>query len=443
MKTIKMTLATVVMMLAVATGNAQTIFVKLLLAENSNDLTQYHSPIVLAFDSNGADSLQFPDAGNESFFGQFNAKMFPFTTSADGFVISNYDARPALTSIKSIPFGIVSKDTGTVKIIAMVSSSDQSTPPPACTVWIENTVTGERHSLLDTVKLDVSTNTNYATDYIVHIGLPCSNVSTDEICYGMNNGSLHVTGPNFPGFTHELTLNGAPLYTAVVSGIDTLVNNLAPGNYISVVRINGIPFDSSDITINAASQLIADFASDYNFILAGETVNFTDNSIGAVNYEWSFGDGDSSTTAGNESHLFATPGTFTVTLNVTDNNGCTANTFDIIEVDTAASTSSHNNSFGGGHGSFFSSGSGNGLSASTSCVAGVGAHVTLFNQKVLVDLGEGSAQTVSIVSANGTVVSNAPQFNSATEYVLPASGLYIVTIVYTNGTSNSTTILAQ
>ncbi|WNJ20360.1 PKD domain-containing protein [Pontibacter sp. G13] len=64
-------------------------------------------------------------------------------------------------------------------------------------------------------------------------------------------------------------------------------------------------------------------------------VDFTNTSFGTVSaiasYAWDFGDGDTSILE-NPSHLFPTPGTYTVTLQATDGNGCTAVTTRAITV---------------------------------------------------------------------------------------------------------------
>jgi PKD repeat protein len=50
-------------------------------------------------------------------------------------------------------------------------------------------------------------------------------------------------------------------------------------------------------------------------------VNFTDSSLNAVTWQWDFGDGSSSTLM-NPSHIYSTPGVYTVTLIATNANGC-------------------------------------------------------------------------------------------------------------------------
>ena len=64
--------------------------------------------------------------------------------------------------------------------------------------------------------------------------------------------------------------------------------------------------------------------ANFSFTTSGLTANFTDSSTDSdgsiASRSWNFGDGATSTTA-NPSHTYANPGTYTVTLTVTDNGG--------------------------------------------------------------------------------------------------------------------------
>jgi PKD repeat protein len=271
------------------------------------------------------------------------------------------------------------------------------------------------------------------------VGVAISNIVSNETCYESYDGSLFVAGPNTAGFTHELTLNGTPIHNSVVSGIDTLIEGLTAGNYVSVVRINGIPVDSSDIVITGGAPLIADFYADFNNILEGDTVNFFDNSTNAYNYSWNFGDGDTSNVGGSVMHQYTVAGNYVVTLTIVDENGCTASNFDNIDVQPGATSAGN----GHGHGSMGDIGANNPQGVTALEAFRNTTRFTVNNSRLMIDLSEETSSTVTIVSANGTVVANEKQNESVASYELPAAGAYVVTIVSANGTINSTTIFAQ
>ncbi len=61
---------------------------------------------------------------------------------------------------------------------------------------------------------------------------------------------------------------------------------------------------------------------DHTSACYGETIQFTDLSTGSIiSWEWDFGDGNTSTQQ-NPTHYYTNPGTYTVSLVVTDTNGC-------------------------------------------------------------------------------------------------------------------------
>jgi PKD repeat protein len=64
----------------------------------------------------------------------------------------------------------------------------------------------------------------------------------------------------------------------------------------------------------------ADFS--YTIECLGSPTSFTDNSIGAVSYQWNFGDGSPVSTLPNPTHTYAAAGTYTVQLIVTSADGC-------------------------------------------------------------------------------------------------------------------------
>jgi len=99
-----------------------------------------------------------------------------------------------------------------------------------------------------------------------------------------------------------------------------------PGTYSVSLTVAG-PGGESTVTENnlvtVDQPLVADFQVDAASGRAPLTVNFTDASSGAIkSYAWDFGDGSTSSQA-NPSHVYASPGTYDVTLVVSAQDGTT------------------------------------------------------------------------------------------------------------------------
>jgi gliding motility-associated-like protein len=84
--------------------------------------------------------------------------------------------------------------------------------------------------------------------------------------------------------------------------------------------------DTANIFVNIFPEIVSDFSFEYDTCISGP-VNFTDLSFSGagpgsiVEWEWDFADASGAQTP-NPEHLFLTPGTFPVSLKVTDTNGC-------------------------------------------------------------------------------------------------------------------------
>ena len=97
-----------------------------------------------------------------------------------------------------------------------------------------------------------------------------------------------------------------------------------PGTYSVSLTVTGLGGTSTVEKTNLVvvrPELAAEFQVDAADGRAPMTVNFTDASSGAVqSYSWDFGDGSTSSEA-NPSHVYASPGTYDVTLVVSAQNG--------------------------------------------------------------------------------------------------------------------------
>lgn len=135
-----------------------------------------------------------------------------------------------------------------------------------------------------------------------------SSLETPEVELGPNNTVCDITtlDAGNPGSTY-LWSTGETTQTidVTVSGTyEVTVTNPLSGCAVT---------DAVTVTVNYTP------VADFTYTIDGNTINFTNASTDGASFNWSFGDGTTSTEI-SPSHTYTTPGTYTVTLTVI--NGC-------------------------------------------------------------------------------------------------------------------------
>ena len=151
-------------------------------------------------------------------------------------------------------------------------------------------------------------------------------VNTINVCGGndlMLDGS--PTGGSGNYVTHQWTGNIGPLSS--INTQTTTFNSVITGSYAltyTVTDDNGCSGTDNVTVINDNPRAI--FSMDASSGCSALTVDFTNNSIGAVSYEWDFGDGSPADFNTNTTHTFSNFTTiiqyFFVTLYAESSNGC-------------------------------------------------------------------------------------------------------------------------
>lgn len=105
-------------------------------------------------------------------------------------------------------------------------------------------------------------------------------------------------------------------------------NYTSSGTYdvsLNIIDINGCTDDSTQqMSITVYPIPSASFNYSPNEVeITNPTVQFADNSLGATTWYWDFGDGNTSTQQHPE-YTYTSPGTYTITLTVTNQYGCAA-----------------------------------------------------------------------------------------------------------------------
>jgi PKD repeat protein len=139
--------------------------------------------------------------------------------------------------------------------------------------------------------------------------------STDETCTG-NDGTASVS---LGVGTYMYSWNTAPIQTT------SMATGLVAATYnVTVTNAATTCFASTNVVVNdgcAGSAPVADFSTSSTSVCENGSVTFTDLSTNTpTSWLWNFGDGGTSTVQ-NPTHVYATAGTYTVTLTATNATG--------------------------------------------------------------------------------------------------------------------------
>lgn len=144
-----------------------------------------------------------------------------------------------------------------------------------------------------------------------------SAVAVGNLPCGSTTSTLQLAAASSNSNSMSYTWSGG----SVVSGSNTANPIVSgPGIYTVVATDNITGCTSTNTVAVFSPTVIANFTVDVNSGQAPLIVTFSNTSLGASTYSWTFGDGSTSTST-NPANTFTTPGTYTVTL-VSSNGLC-------------------------------------------------------------------------------------------------------------------------
>jgi PKD repeat protein len=149
------------------------------------------------------------------------------------------------------------------------------------------------------------------------------------------NATITYSTPLNAGSTYVWTVTGASGFTGQGTNAVSVSWDTTGYGVLQVVETNvwGC-VDTANICIEKIDIPIAGFTGSTNICL-GSTAYFTNTSVGATSYYWQFGDGGNSTNV-NPTHIYNSPGTYTITLIAENACHCRDTFTGVIVVDTAA-----------------------------------------------------------------------------------------------------------
>jgi gliding motility-associated-like protein len=159
----------------------------------------------------------------------------------------------------------------------------------------------------------------------------CSASATTNVT--LNSGTSTAINPAGPFCSNDLAVtlsaaspggnwSGTGIVNTLTGSFDPSVSG--PGSFIITYDIPGSCSGASTTTIIVNAIPITSFSSDTLSGCAPLGVNFTNSTPSTVSSQWNFGNGQTSTSALTGSTSFTSAGCYTVSLSVTDLNGCSA-----------------------------------------------------------------------------------------------------------------------
>ncbi|GIV33773.1 MAG: hypothetical protein KatS3mg031_1308 [Chitinophagales bacterium] len=238
-------------------------------------------------------------------------------------------ALSALTTDKTVALGLDAGLAGTYTFgLKALENLDESVA-----VILEDRMTGTFHNLRlhPTYTFALAAPTQVADRFYLHFNVPLQINIMSESCNGAD-GQITLVQDGSKKWNYVVTDAQGNL---VAKGNDfngtAFIGNLEDGEYtLQFSDEYGYQFMRS-VQIDGKQMVQAAFTMSQPAVLAGETIQFTNLSTGAQDYEWDFGDGTVVTDTINPVHTYAEPGTYVVKLRAR-NADCYSNMYATIEV---------------------------------------------------------------------------------------------------------------
>lgn len=147
--------------------------------------------------------------------------------------------------------------------------------------------------------------------------------TTDPLCLGVDNGSIVITATGTGALQYSID-NGVNFQTS------NIFSNLPAGSYDVAVQ-DGTGITTQTIILTYQKTIIAAFVPSVSGGVAVLDVDFTNTSIGAIDYNWNLDEANMNSTQTHPSFSYDIPGVYDVRLIASDNN-CLDTAFSTITV---------------------------------------------------------------------------------------------------------------
>lgn len=219
------------------------------------------------------------------------------------------------------PSGLVfNQGVSTVTYTATDNCDNTSTCSFTVTVVCESEICCPEFKIVQLIDIiPCEADSACVADTSIQIQIPGGAMNTVACKHSLHN---YYIVPNLPGFIYNWTVVGGTLSSLQGSNPGSILWGNGSQGFIQVIITDpmGTCRDTVSQKVCLIDAPIAAFTiSPGTTICANQAVTFTNTTIGANSYSWDFGDGTGSAAQNPPSHIYATPGIYTVLLTVSNN----------------------------------------------------------------------------------------------------------------------------
>ncbi len=303
------------------------------LQQNDNALTlelDYNGAkdaTIIAFNSNATSNFDNAyDANKRGANGR--PSLYTLMGGADWYGINTL---PSLNQTTAVPVGLRAGVNGTMSI----SAQGMQAFDPTVYMILEDKKTNTFHNLRNG-NYTFTASVNDAQDRFVLHFTPAVEIQADNATCANNNGSISFNNPGGVNWQYSIENNGVVMAGGTLQST-TQVNGLPAGVYTLVLTDANNYQVVKNIMITAPVTPDASFAASTVVAQQNQLIDFTTTNVSSNTYNWNFGDGTTSNDA-STTHLYQQEGTYTVQLQVTGSEGCSASSSKLLTVTTATTT---------------------------------------------------------------------------------------------------------
>ncbi len=256
--------------------------------------------------------------------------LYSYNADPNEWLMRNFNASIATTS--TVAVGFEPNATGNY---SMHFEGLQSFDPTSY-ITLEDKKTGALHDVRNGNYNFTTTANDNRNRFVLHFTPKAVLNTTEASC--LSNGQLTIEQPGTANWNYTIvnsnnviissgSLNqNSPVTVSANPGVYTIT--LTDANNYTVVK---------NVQINGESTVTATMTASATTVETGEDINFVSTTTNATSTNWNFGDGTTANTAG-ATHSYAGEGSYLVSLTVSNADGCSSTTSQMVTVTAKTTT---------------------------------------------------------------------------------------------------------